>query len=115
MQVKKMWRSSAVLLVALVAAGVLLLPEWRQAHKAVPAIPAVHHASLATKVLKQLAVKSAASKAGYSRKKFSDGWAKVDTCTIRDKIMARDMTERAVPGAGRLYGFVWNPRRSIHR
>ncbi len=38
-------------------------------------------------------MRPAASKAGYSRKQFSDGWAKADTCTIRDKILARDMTQ----------------------
>jgi hypothetical protein len=51
----------------------------------------VGRSSSAASELDQLAVRPAASKSGYSRKKFSDGWAAVDSCTVRDKILARDM------------------------
>lgn len=47
----------------------------------------------AKKVLGMLVVRAPAAKNGYSRKQFSDGWAKTGTCTVRDKILARDMTE----------------------
>jgi hypothetical protein len=40
-----------------------------------------------------LPVRPAASKTGYSRERFSDGWAEVGSCNIRDKILARDMKD----------------------
>jgi hypothetical protein len=80
-----------VILVATAVAGVLLIPGWRQTHQSARIVPPNQRSSLAATVLKQLAVRQFASKNGYSRKQFSDGWAKVDSCTVRDKIMARDM------------------------
>ena len=93
MQIKRAGPSVAVVLVAVVAAGYLLLPDWRQAHQSAPAMPTSRQQQLATTVLGELDVRPAASKSGYNRKLFSDGWAKVDSCTIRDKILARDMTD----------------------
>jgi hypothetical protein len=58
--------------------------------------------SLASTLLEQLPVKGRAPKTGYSRKQFSDGWAKVGACDMRNHILARDMTNvklRAADGS----------------
>ena len=49
--------------------------------------------SLAVNLLEQLPVKGRAPKTGYSRQQFSDGWAKVGACDMRNHILARDMTD----------------------
>ena len=93
MRIKRNGRSVAVVLVAMVAAGFLLLPDWQQAHQPAPTVPTSQQSLLAATILEQLDIRPSASKAGYNRKLFSDGWAKVDSCTVRDKILARDMTD----------------------
>ena len=48
--------------------------------------------TLAGNLLETLPVKGRAPKTGYSRDQFSDGWADVGTCDMRNHILARDMT-----------------------
>ncbi len=48
---------------------------------------------LATKTLDTLPVKGRAPKTGYSRDQFGNGWTQMGSCTIRDKILARDFAE----------------------
>lgn len=48
---------------------------------------------LASAALARLEVKGRAPKTGYSRQQFGNGWATTGTCTMRDRIMARDFTE----------------------
>jgi len=48
---------------------------------------------LASTVLEQLTVKGRAPKTGYSRSEFSDGWAKVGDCDVRNLVLARDLRE----------------------
>ncbi|HET7060241.1 MAG TPA: HNH endonuclease family protein [Candidatus Saccharimonadales bacterium] len=83
-------RSMTIVLIAAMVVGGLMAADWRQSHQTV-SVPANQKLSLAMTVLSGLAVRPPASKTGYNRQQFSDGWAKVDTCTIRDKILARDM------------------------
>lgn len=97
---RRLWRSVIFALATLAGLCVLLVPSLQQTHQSAPDVPINQQPYLAVAVLKQLVVRTAASKAGYSRKKFSDGWAKVDSCTIRDKIMARDMTDVQYRGPG---------------
>lgn len=47
--------------------------------------------SPAGQVLSQLPVKGRAPKTGYSREQFSDGWDPVETCDVRNLVLARDM------------------------
>lgn len=47
--------------------------------------------TLAGNLLETLPVKGRAPKTGYSRQQFSDGWAKVGACDMRNHILARDM------------------------
>ncbi len=41
-----------------------------------------------------LAVKGRAPKTGYGREQFGDGWASVNGCDTRDRILTRDLTHR---------------------
>lgn len=48
--------------------------------------------SPAATVLKQLEVKGRAPKTGYTRAQFSDGWGDINSCDVRNYILARDLT-----------------------
>jgi len=48
--------------------------------------------SPAISALGKLAVKGRAPKTGYSREQFGGEWASTGSCNIRDRILARDMT-----------------------
>ncbi len=43
--------------------------------------------------LETLPVKGRAPKTGYSRQQFGNGWIQAGTCTMRDRILARDFTD----------------------
>jgi hypothetical protein len=48
--------------------------------------------SPAGEVLAQIAINGRAPKTGYARTQFGDGWKPVDSCDMRNFILARDMT-----------------------
>ena len=48
---------------------------------------------LAVDVLARIPVKGRAPRTGYSRSEFSSGWAQVDGCDMRNRILRRDMWE----------------------
>jgi Protein of unknown function (DUF1524) len=74
--------------------------------------PAVVHArgGSALAAVSRLTVKGRAPKTGYRRDQFGDGWASVDGCDTRNRILARDLraksfrtaTHRCVVLSGRL-------------
>ena len=47
----------------------------------------------ASEQLEKLEVKGRAPKTGYQRKQFGDGWGKIDGCSTREAILARDLTD----------------------
>lgn len=49
-------------------------------------------------VLEQLPVKGRAPKTGYARAQFGDGWADVDGCDVRDRVLARHLTNVRLRG-----------------
>ena len=51
---------------------------------------------LAAEVLEKLEVKGRAPKKGYKREEFYDGWPIVDGCSLRQKILKRELGESAV-------------------
>lgn len=51
---------------------------------------------LAKDVLEKLEVKGRASKTGYNREQFYDGWPVVDGCSLRQKIIKREFGDSAV-------------------
>ena len=50
----------------------------------------------AVRALNQLAVKGRASKTGYTRSEFGDGWEMIGSCDMRNIILARDMTDEVI-------------------
>ena len=46
--------------------------------------------------LEKVEVKGRAPKTGYTRKQFGDGWGKIDGCSVREVILARDLTDEKV-------------------
>lgn len=51
---------------------------------------------LAINVLDQLEVKGRAAKTGYSRSQFSDSWATIGDCDIRNLVLQRDLTAKII-------------------
>lgn len=51
-------------------------------------------------VLNTLQVKGRASKTDYTRSQFSDGWANIGNCDVRNLILAREMTELKLAEGG---------------
>lgn len=51
---------------------------------------------LAVEVLEELEVKGRAPKTGYTREQFYDGWPSVDGCSLRQRIIRRELGETAV-------------------
>lgn len=46
--------------------------------------------------LEKVEIKGRAPKTGYSRKQFGDGWGKIDGCSTREVILARDLTDEKI-------------------
>ena len=53
-------------------------------------------APLATQVLEKLQVKGRASKSGYSREEFYNSWPTIDGCSLRQRIIKRELGSSAV-------------------
>ena len=51
---------------------------------------------LATEILERLEVKGRAPKTGYSREQFYDGWPLTDGCSLRQRIIRRELGDSAV-------------------
>lgn len=58
--------------------------------------------------LERLEVKGRASKTGYSRALFGDGWRKVDGCDTRNIILNRDLTDPTVNSECKVTGGTLN-------
>jgi Protein of unknown function (DUF1524) len=83
-------RVAVAMIVALIIAGILILSVWREPQK--PHAVGGPGQTLASKALGELAIKPAASHASYSREQFTDGWANVGNCDMREQILNRDLT-----------------------
>jgi hypothetical protein len=92
-------RSAVVLLVLLALLVVGIRPEFaRDTPQVAPITTEVLSEStagneLASDVLERLEVKGRASKTGYSRDEYGNGWATVAGCDMRNIMLARGMTE----------------------
>lgn len=84
-------RVMIVTAITLLVVGGLVLSGWHEPKKQAVAISA--NQTLAIKALGELAIKPAASNAGYARTKFADGWATVGNCDMREQILNRDLTK----------------------
>ena len=88
-----------VLLVMAVAGAVVWAVQLQQPRVA-PTSPSMQQQlfgdSNARAELAKLEVKGRAPKTGYSRQQFSDGWGKMSGCSVREVILARDLTETKI-------------------
>lgn len=57
---------------------------------------AVEGVPLAAEILEKLEVKGRAPKTGYSREEFYPGWPTVDGCSLRQRILKRELGDSAV-------------------
>ena len=65
-------------------------------------------ASNAKSELEKIEVKGRAPKTGYSRKQFGNGWGKINGCSVREVILARDLTDEKIDEKCRvLSGVLW--------
>ena len=58
--------------------------------------------------LGKLEVKGRAPKTGYSRKQFGNGWGKINGCSVREVILARDLTDEKIDEKCRVLSGVLN-------
>src|SRR5260370_1141310 len=86
------WRVMIVAAIALLVVGCMAVSNLHEPKISTnTAVPSPSQ-TLAVKALGGLAVRAAASHTGYARTQFSDGWATVGNCDMREQILARDLT-----------------------
>ena len=74
------------------------------------------NAPLVIDILEKLEVKGRAPKTGYSREQFYDGWPDVDGCSLRQRILKRELGESAVlEGCNVVAGEYDEPYTGEHR
>jgi Protein of unknown function (DUF1524) len=105
--IERFRRLIGLVVVALFAVGIAAFSTEQQtespvepAHTKPAAEVAGANTERATDALEKLAVKGRAPKTGYAREQFSDGWAEVDGCDMRNYILARDMPNHIVDADG---------------
>jgi hypothetical protein len=88
-KVQKIRRTIAAVLLTIAAIiGIISYPQFQQ-----PVTPEVSNVSgEAMSALERLEVKGRASKTGYERIQFGDGWSKSNGCDTRNTILRRDLT-----------------------
>lgn len=99
MRLKK--RRVSAVLGALMAVGVWLFLnpksyETEVDYTAEAVTVATEGAPLATEILERLEVKGRAPKTGYTREEFYSGWPTVEGCSLRQRILKRELGETAV-------------------
>ena len=65
-------------------------------------------ASNAKAELEKIEVKGRAPKTGYSRKQFGNGWGKINGCSVREVILARDLIDEKIDEKCRVLSGVLN-------
>ncbi len=83
---------TACLVVVGLIAAIAVYPEFQQ-QIAPPAELQEEAKGEAKDALEQIAVKGRASKTGYERAQFGDGWEEKNGCDTRNTILNRDLTE----------------------
>ena len=58
--------------------------------------------------LEKLEIKGRAPKTGYTRKQFGNGWGKINGCSVREVILARDLTDKKIDERCRVASGVLN-------
>lgn len=89
----KRQRVMLVFVIAIIISGLALWNEWHQTGQTTPPTPMPSaNSELATSALATLPVKGRAPKTGYSRQQFGGEWAPAGGCDVRERILARDLS-----------------------
>lgn len=84
-------RRTVAILVAAVGIGLTLFLYPNLQQSITQEMPSGQVSGDAAEMLDELAVKGRATKTGYARTQFGDGWANVNGCDMRNTILARDL------------------------
>lgn len=112
MRVNKIWRRQVmvVLVIAVVGVGVwasqIAQPESQTIQTSTQR--ELFGDSNAKAELGKLEVKGRAPKTGYTRKQFGNGWGKINGCSVREVILARDLTDEKIDEKCRVLSGVLN-------
>ena len=112
MRVNKIWRRQVmvVLVIAVVGVGVwasqIAQPETQTIKTSTQR--ELFGDSNAKAELGKLEVKGRAPKTGYTRKQFGNGWGKINGCSVREVILARDLTDEKIDEKCRVASGVLN-------
>ena len=112
MRVNKIWRRQViVILIAVVAGAGIWASQTSQPETQTIKISTQRELfgdSNAKAELGKLEVKGRAPKTGYTRKQFGNGWGKINGCSVREVILARDLTDEKIDEKCRVLSGVLN-------
>lgn len=112
MRVNKIWRRQVIAILILVVAGAgvwasqIAQPETQTIKTSTQR--ELFGDSNAKAELGKLEVKGRAPKTGYTRKQFGNGWGKINGCSVREVILARDLTDEKIDEKCRVLSGVLN-------
>lgn len=112
MRVNKIWRRQVIVILIVVVAGAgvwasqIAQPETQTIKTSTQR--ELFGDSNAKAELGKLEVKGRAPKTGYTRKQFSNGWGKINGCSVREVILARDLTDEKIDEKCRVLAGVLN-------
>ena len=112
MRVNKIWRRQVIVILIVVVAGAgvwasqIAQPETQTIKTSTQR--ELFGDSNAKAELGKLEVKGRAPKTGYSRKQFGNGWGKINGCSVREVILARDLTDEKIDEKCRVLSGVLN-------
>lgn len=112
MRVNKIWRRQVIVILIVVVAGVavwasqITQPESQTIKTSTQR--ELFGNSNAKAELEKLEIKGRAPKTGYTRKQFGNGWGKINGCSVREVILARDLTDEKIDEKCRVTSGVLN-------
>lgn len=112
MRVNKIWRRQVIVILIVVVAGAgvwasqIAQPETQTIKTSTQR--ELFGDSNAKAELGKLEVKGRAPKTGYTRKQFGNGWGKINGCSVREVILARDLTDEKIDEKCRVLSGVLN-------
>ena len=112
MRVNKIWRRQLMVVLVIAVVGVavwasqIAQPESQTIQTSTQR--ELFGDSNAKAELEKLEIKGRAPKTGYTRKQFGNGWGKINGCSVREVILARDLTDEKIDEKCRVLSGVLN-------
>lgn len=112
MRVNKIWRRQLMVVLVIAVVGVavwasqIAQPESQTIQTSTQR--ELFGDSNARAELEKLEIKGRAPKTGYTRKQFGNGWGKINGCSVREVILARDLTYEKIDEKCRVASGVLN-------